>query len=163
MPVVNIKARLRAYVKITPIEQLTSGLGPDTMQQVGALAGTLGYYYNHIDLENKKIYLSTIRTLPTIGGPKAVDPSFPTPDYPIGGGLSVVNGSKYDYGSEYSSAKVAAVEHNVITYEGDIGFTEISEVAEENRSIDDYTLFVIEAPQVGLVAVRSGATAFGTS
>ena len=59
MRAVNIKARLKAYVKVSPKEALSQGLSPLSIQQSGSIAGTRGYYFKHIDLTNKKIYLTT--------------------------------------------------------------------------------------------------------
>lgn len=46
---------------------------------------------------------------------------------------------------------MVAVDHNVITYQGDIGFSEIKALSPEQLTYSDYTLFTIEHPEVGLV------------
>lgn len=133
---------------------LSKGAVDNSIQQIGNEAGTKGYYWDYIDIENKKIYLTTELKLPSIGIENKLDESFSTPDYPIGGRLFLVNGNNY------FSATISSVQNNVITYDGEIGFDKIADVVD--RGIHDYTVFVIEAPTVGEVEVRHGSIAFGS-
>lgn len=69
-----------------------------------------------------------------------IDTSF-TPDYAVGDEIAIVNNNKY-----FPSATIRAIENNVITYQGDIGFTAINEVDSENYDLDDYSIYVITKP-----------------
>lgn len=115
---------------------------------------TLGFYYSYIDLDSKKIYLSHNKVTPEIGNEDRTDTAFITPEYPVGGRLCLVNGPKYDYGSLGANATIKNVYHNVIEFDGDIGFKELST---SETATNQYTLFVIEAPNIGTVTVRQGA------
>ena len=136
------------------------GLADNTVQQPGNIAGTLGYYYSYIDLENKQIYLTTERVIPQIGAGQ-IDTEFETPAYEVGGRICITNVAKFDYNETTNTAKVVSATNNVITYEGELGFTTITEEPIEGLSIDDYSVFVIEQPDVGITQVRRGAAAFG--
>ena len=151
---------------------LENGSSDSSVQQIGNIAGTKGYYYKHIYyktddkgvMTSGEIYLTTTKSTeyPTISTESkgTPDETFETPAYSKGDRLCLVNGSKYEYGA-LSTAQVDSVSNNVITYTGDIGFTTISEIAAENRNIDDYTLFTIDHPTVGDVVVREGTFATG--
>ena len=115
---------------------------------------TLGFYYSYIDLDNKKIYLSHNKVMPEIGNEDRTDTAFTTPEYPVGGRLCLVNGTKYDHGSLGLTATIKNVYHNVIEFDGEIGFAELST---SDEVTNQYTLFVIEAPNIGTVTVRQGA------
>ena len=120
-------------------------------------AGAKGYYYSHIDLTNKKIYLSGSQVLPQLGAGEVIT-YFETPAYEAGNGISIVNSNKYDYLGR-STATIKSVSNNVIEYDGDIGFTKINSVSD--FSIDDYTLYVPDQPDIGRVKVREGGLAIG--
>ena len=104
------------------------------------VAGTRGYYWEAIDLENRKIYLcqNQVVTTPVIGAGASY--SF-TPDYAIGDKLAIVNNNKY-----FPEAVITSIENNIITYEGDIGFTQINAVDTDTYDIDDYCIYVIAKP-----------------
>lgn len=119
---------------------------------------TYGYYYSYIDITNRKIYLTTNRVVPAIGTADKTDSTFATPAYPIGGKLCLVNGNKYDWGA-LGLATLKKIHNNVIEYEGELGFSTI--FANSDFSMDSYTLFVIEAPDVGAVKVREGGMSLG--
>ena len=84
------------------------------------------------------------------------DPSFEAPSYPIGGRLCLVNGTKYDWGSLGADATVVAIENNEITYTGSLGTDFANSVSSALTIPDQYTLFVLEAPEVGPVVVKRG-------
>lgn len=128
-------------------------------EQLEIFSSTKGYYYSYINITDKKIYISNTRVVPEIGIEDRYDVSFKTPDYPIGGRLCLVNNVKFDWGAD-GSATISAISGNVISYEGDLGFDTINEVAD--LEVDDYTLFVIEAPEVGVVDVRNPAINLGS-
>ena len=125
----------------------------------GNYAGAKGYYYKAIDLTNKKIYLSNEQVLPVISTDDYTDTGFETPAYITGNGISLVNDNKYDY-NEKCSAIISSVTHNVVIYEGELGFTDISDVTSQ-LSIDDYSFCVYNQPEVGVVDIREGSVAFG--
>ncbi len=125
----------------------------------GKYSETKGYYWSHIDLAGKKIYLSNTQVRPVLGT-GTLDASFESPKYVAGDRICIVNGSKFDHGAGDVTATVASVDHNVITYSGKIGFSSISAVAEP-FDVDDFTLFVIEHPDVGPAVVRIGGFSAG--
>ena len=127
------------------------------LKQVDCHAGAKGYYYSFVDLTNKKIYLSTEQVLPQLGE-GVIDATFATPTYEIGNGISIVNSNKYDYLGR-CTATIKSISNNVIEYDGDVGFTKIYDCGTPN--LDDYTLYVPDQPEIGIVDVREGAIATG--
>ncbi len=139
--------------------------------------GAKGYYYNYIDFTSKQIYITLeqpssykdIGTNPTREGgidggllfDSKIDTSFVAPEYVIGNGISLVNASKYDYKSSSGcTATIKSIDHNCITYEGELGFTEIKDCG-GTPGFDDYTLYVPAQPDIGSVTVRQGSQGFG--
>lgn len=134
---------------------------------------TRGYYFKAIDFINKRIYLSDKQVLPTVSGSNAdLDTSFPTPPYKVGGRLGIVNHLEYVYGTNqywhdgprHSNATIVSVNHNVITYEGDLGFDEaygIYSLPETSWGPEDYSVYCIDEPDVGEVCLMGGGTIFG--
>lgn len=114
-------------------------------------AGGRGYYWNNIDLSEKKIYLcKDSPSNPTINGGAAVDPAFEAPAYGAGDKLYVRNGRQH----LFLKAKVVRVASNVIVYEGELDITEIGEGGE-------FTVCVPKKPDVGLVVLGENAFATG--
>ena len=121
----------------------------------------LGYYYKSIDLVNKKIYLTREQVeRPVISTIDYSDESFEAPAYNIGEKLAVINHNKY-----YPDATITEIEHNVITYTGDIGFTVINpaDTSTPDMDLDEYAIFVVNQPEVGIVNLKLGAFAAGIS
>ncbi len=119
----------------------------------GCAAGRRGYYIKSIDAAVKKIYLSAGKEKsPTFSDTDNTHADFPTPGYEEGDWISVINGSHY-----YYCAKVQHVEHNVLTYEGDLGFAVFS----EDTAQDGHTLYVPTKPEVGAVTFGVGGFAAG--
>ena len=119
----------------------------------------LGYYYKSIDLANKKIYLSREQVeRPVISTADYTDESFEAPSYNIGQRIAIINHNKY-----YPEATIKAIDHNVITYEGDLGFTSIILPTSDtpDADLDDYSLFVINQPDVGMHLLKVGAFSAG--
>lgn len=159
-PIIKVGDGLSLWGNLPQGGALEKGYANKSIIQPGNTAGTLGYYYSHIDLANSQIYLTTTRVIPQIGVGQ-IDTNFEAPTYEAGNRICITNGAKYDYNDTTNTAKVVSVTNNIITYEGNIGFTSIATEDIEGLSIDDYSLFVIEQPDVGIVEVRQGAAAFG--
>jgi hypothetical protein len=148
-------------------DYLEIGYGENAVQMTGNIAGVMGYYYSHITFTDEthttgKICLTDTRVCP-IEGEGELDPDFETPDYQSGGRICIVNGSKYDYGTYGVDATVVSVDHNILTYEGNIGFTASKLPTElgDDLDIDDFTIFVIDNPMTGAVSARGRAFAVG--
>ena len=117
------------------------------------LAGAKGYYWEAIEFtKNEKdqitggtIYLCATQLkkgqFPIIGTGKRYDNL--VPGYAIGDKIAIINKEHF-----YTNAKITAIDHNIITYEGDIGFTEIKTLAEEDdiRDLDEYSMWVVTTP-----------------
>lgn len=112
------------------------------------------YYIKSIDLNNKKIYLSKQQYTPVISSTNNTDSSFATPSYNVGKLFCIINGNQY-----LMRASIASVENNVITYDGDIGFTAIN----ADEGIDAYTFFVPEQPEIGVVNIVVGGFGVGNN
>ena len=151
------------YIKNKPIE---NGEGENSIEGQGAsaladygiafgdgsIAGCKGYYIKSIDMENKKIYLTDTKVLPTIDMADNTDITFETPAYKIGAQFSIINGTNY-----ILCGTITAISNNVITYEGDLGFTQI----EEDTAVDGHTLSVPSQPEVGIVSIAMMSISLG--
>lgn len=116
----------------------------------GSIAGRKAYYIKSIDLAAKKIYLSAEQVIPPqMSIADNTDADFETPAYDVGDAFSIIAGSHYCF-----CAKIAAIQNNVITYDGDLGFTSF----DADAAFDAYTLSVPSKPEVG--AVILGAFGF---
>lgn len=111
----------------------------------GSAAGTMGYYIERIDFENKKIYLSGIM----------VDNGYIHNNGDVvGKDFSIINGYHYPF-----CGKIVSVVDNVITYEGDLGFTELVDTDSTRKY--GHLFYVPESPECGCVDIGEGAVAFG--
>lgn len=117
-----------------------------------SVGGCKGYYIKSIDLINKKIYLSDIKVIPTIETTDNLDVSFETPAYDIGDNFTILNDIHY-----VLCASIATIKNNVITYNGDLGFTEIA----EDTAVDGHTFFVPSKPTVGSIVINYESIALG--
>lgn len=121
----------------------------------GSFSGCKGYYFSAIDLENKQIYLSKVKTRPIIGLGKK-DVAFETPQYDLSSAektyIGLTNGPPYLF-----TAKIISLENNIVTYEGDVGFTYIA----TDNSDDAYMFFVPQQPDAGEVIFANCAFSFG--
>lgn len=121
-----------------------------------AIAGCMAYYIKSIDLTNKKIYLSTTQTVPTISTDDNTDQIFVTPGYVVGNKFSIDSGNYYGY-----CGTITNISYNVISYSEDsLGFDSIVAV-DGDLEIDDYTLHVPTQPEVGIVNIVENAVAIG--
>ena len=107
---------------------------------------TKGYYWSHIDLTNKKIYLSKTAVAAKAGSGTR-DTTLEKPAYAPGGRLCLINDKAYYHGSVGCSATILSVENNIINYTGDVGFTEVAAVVSY--------VFVIEQPSIGEKVIYS--------
>lgn len=112
------------------------------------------YYIKSIDLNGKKIYLSKQQYTPVISSTNNTDSSFSTPLYAVGKLFCIINGNQY-----LMRASIASVKNNVITYNGDIGFTDIN----ADEGVDAYTFFVPEQPEIGVVNIVVGGFGVGNN
>ncbi len=110
------------------------------------VASCMAYYIKSIDLENKKIYLSNTKVVPVISTADNTDKSFKTPDYEVGRLFNIINQIHY-----LMRASIVSVSNNVVTYDGDLGFTEIY----EDEEYDGHTFFVPECPNEGVVSIST--------
>ena len=142
-------------------EALTSGTHAEGYNTI---AGCKGFYISAIDLENHKIYLSKTKVTPTLGESE-MDLTFETPGYDLADPsyasdqiknaycrFSIINGSHFDM-----IAKMIEIDHNVVTYEGELGFTEIK----EDRAGDGHTFRVPAQPTIGVVEISPYSSAHG--
>lgn len=119
-----------------------------------AIAGMKAYYISAFDFDNKQLYLSKEQvTLPTIGA-GVKDESFETPPYNIGVYIGIGESGQYLY-----TAKIEAVENNVVTYSGDLGFD--ASLVIERTDPDEHTFYVPEQPDIGAITFGSNNFAFG--
>jgi hypothetical protein len=125
------------------------------------IVGRKGYYYTHIDLVNKKIYLDNAQPTKPVIGTGEVITSFDTPLYTIDSLFTIVNDAKHE-----NVAKIVSIENNVITYAGELPFTEIADATSGGKYMleaDDYSFSVITEPTVGSVTLKNAAAAVGAS
>lgn len=113
-------------------------------------AGIREYYIKSIDPSDKKIYLCNEEVLTVISSDDNTDTAFEAPGYEIGDSFVITN--REHYGVEEG---ITGISHNVITYDGDLGFTEIRE------SETGCTFSVLAKPTVGDVAPSHGMVAAG--
>ena len=125
----------------------------------GNISGSMGYHIRSIDMENKKIYLSkdypTTETIPTISTEDFTNTDFETPAYTIGEEFSIILGQHY----HFFGGKIASVQHNVVTYSGDLPFDTIP-VVSLNRPWR-YVFFVPSQPEIGEINFAYGGFAEG--
>ena len=135
----------------------SSALGENSLSLgTSTVANCKGYYYSHVDISNKQIYLTTQQTTPQMAA-GAKDTNFVTPAYSLGAGICMVNGSSaYTY-----TAKIKSIENNVVTYDGDIGFTAIDGTVQDNNGLHDYSFFVPSQPLIGSVLLTNYGFACG--
>lgn len=141
---------------------VTSGAGANSAQQVGtgaqaigdksaafgsSIAGCMGYYYEAIDLTNKKIYLCPDRVVePTLGAGATYDTI--NPEYAAGDKIAIVNNNKF-----FPEAYIESIEGSVITYSGEMEFTQINPDATDT-DLDQYCVYVVAKP---ILSIESGA------
>lgn len=116
------------------------------------ISGCKGYYYSAIDFNNKKIYLSGEQVALPKTGAGEIDATFDTPAYDAGNQIGLTNVSHYLF-----TATIVSVENNVVTYDGDLGFTELL----EESDVDSHVFFVPAQPEVGLVVFTQTGIALG--
>ena len=109
----------------------------------GSVAGCKGYYIKSIDITNQKIYLTDTKVIPTISTVDNTDENFTTPAYNVGAQFSIINGTNY-----ILCGTITTISNNTVTYEGDLGFTEIY----EDTAIDGHTFSVPSQPEIGIVS-----------
>ena len=162
----RIRKAICALLKKT--EAIEAGDGQDSLLLAGAIsaladygvaigpgcvAGRRGYYIKSIDAAAKKIYLAAEKEeSPVFSDADNTDADFPTPGYEAGDWISIINGSHY-----YYCAKVQSIEHNVLTFEGDLGFAAFA----KDTAQDGHTLYVPTKPEVGAVTFGVGGFAAG--
>lgn len=119
----------------------------------GTLAGSKGYYWEAIELQKNDqgkviggvIYLTPTQLkkgqFPKLGEGKTYDNLIP--GYTIGDTIAIVNDNKH-----YTQAKITSIDHSKITFDGDIGFTEIKKIidGDAERELDEYSISVILKP-----------------
>lgn len=119
-----------------------------------AVAGVKGYYYTSIDFENKQIYLSTTQATPPYIGAGVIDTNISL-DYTIGNKIVVDDGNR----RYFNEATITDIHDNVITYEGDLGFSSIASVSSPNKYC--WMFFVINEYEKGQVSFGNNAVAIG--
>jgi hypothetical protein len=133
--------------------------------------GRNGYYYSHIDLTNKKIYLTTTQpSLPVIGAGE-LDEDFETPGYELGKTddngevipvyFSIVNSAKWE-----NFVEIESIQNNVLTYKGELPFDTIvdaTEGGEYELEADDYSISVVDQPMVDGCSLKNNQFAMGSS
>jgi hypothetical protein len=129
--------------------------GNNNVTTEGNTANCMAFYIKSIDLNNKKIYLSNVYTVPVISTTNNKDASFATPEYTVGDKFSIINKNHYN-----DCGTITAVENNVISYfEDNLGFDAILEDTDVSDS--DYTFHVYNKPNIGVVSVTNYAFSVG--
>ena len=150
------------YVSRTYVDEVTADIRGENTKTIadGSIAlgintivGRRGYYIKSIDAAAKKIYLAAEKEeIPVFSDADNTDADFSTPGYETGDWISIINGSHY-----YYCAKVQSIEHNVLTFEGDLGFAAFA----KDTAQDGHTLYVPTKPEVGAVTFGVGGFAAG--
>ena len=109
------------------------------------LVGLKGYYYSDIDFTNNTITLSTKQNEAN------ADDILVT--WEVGDKVTIANDSHYD-----RCSTITAINGNVITVDS-LPFTEVVNVS--NLDWDDYSIFVVDKPEAGVVDLGRYATAIG--
>lgn len=124
----------------------------------GTIAGCKCYFIQGIDFTNKKIYIGDAKqtdfsVLPTL------DTNYIAPAYTIGKEFSII---AKDAGAQYRQhyhfcGTIAAIENNVITYEGDLPIGGFGEDTYDYSPV----FFVPSEPNIGVEIFTMGQTALG--
>ena len=116
------------------------------------IAGCKGYYIKSIDLVNKKIYLCNEKVLPEISTDDNTDTTFETPGYEVEDKFTIKNGRHY-----ILCAAISDLINNSLSYNGDLGFTEIA----EDTDINGYSIIVPSKPLIGNATISINSYAEG--
>lgn len=112
-----------------------------------------GYYYSHIDLSNKKIYLSLEKVTPVIGAGQIAN-DFEEVPYKEGDKIGITNGTFYEYNETQYTAQILSIEKNIITYTGDLGFTTI-DTTTESLGDSNYMFYSLSTLSKGAIEITA--------
>lgn len=126
---------------------------------VNTISGCKAFYIKSIDTTNKKIYLTNEKLIkPEMSDTDYTDADFETPAYSTGQLFSMilkpVSNSRMHL---HYIAKIESVQNNVITYSGDLGFTETFDDTSEVTP----TFFVTSQPDIGYIDISESSFAEG--
>lgn len=131
-------------------------------------AGLKGYYWSHINFEQKKIVLYTAesdadRVVPVIvtgDMSQYLDEEFETPQYDKGDEFSLINRDHFLF-----CGTIASVDHNIITYNEETLPIEALGIEADPQHPDNhsYSFFVPGKPDIGAALLTYGSFAEGES
>lgn len=144
---------ISAGVNATSFDKNSMALG------MGVISSCKGYYYKSIDINSKKIYLSTTQANPpVISTVDNTDTSFSTPAYTVGDEIGIVNSTIY----VFHGVTIKSISNNVIVYDGDLPFDTIDEATVAVGAKQwSYSVFVPKKPTIGSIVLTKGAFAEG--
>ncbi len=115
------------------------------------IAGCKGYYFQSVDITNKKIYLSKTQVVPIISTNDLTDVSFGDMGFAVSDVITIINDSKYDLCST-----ITEISSNCITVDK-IPFTTINGSIADSR---EYSVFCSAKPNLNnQYAVQIGTSA----
>lgn len=122
----------------------------------GTIAGLKGWYYSAINFTNNQITLSDKQPYVLLNNLVGGRWSSSTPNIKVGDKVSIVNNSKYDYCGE-----VKSISGNVITLKESLPFSELSLSLVSVNNPDDWTVYIPDRADVGIIDLGGGAFAEG--
>lgn len=145
----RLKGEYKGYSN-RAISQTSVALG------AGVAAGLKGWYYSNIDFANNQIVLSDKQPYVLLNNLVGGSWSSGTPDIKVGDKISVVNDSKYDFCGE-----VMSIDANIITLKESLPFDDLALSIISVNNLDDWSIYLPERPDAGVVDFGGGAFAEG--
>ena len=145
-----LKGEYQGYSN-TAISQTSIAIGAATT------AGLKGWYYSKVDFNTKQITISDRQ--PTVLLNNLINGNWNSGTLNIQAGdiISIVNNSKYD-----KCSKVSNVNGNVITVES-LPFTKLDLSIISANNPDDWSIYIAERPNAGIIDFGGGALAEGVN
>jgi methyl-accepting chemotaxis protein len=123
----------------------------------GTTAGLKGWYYSNIDFTNKKITLSEVQPVLISGSLIGGKWTLGNPNIKRGDKISIVNNKKYDFCAVVTNISTNNIFLDKIPFEEyDTSVTAI------NRGLDDFSIFLPEKPDAGVIDFGGGAFSEGS-
>lgn len=118
-------------------------------------SGCRGYHYKAIDFTNKKIYLCADETIPvkTTDGIDYEDSDFVIEEYQVGDRILVQYNNLGTFTKSENEIYIEQIEHNVITYSGDLAGYKDLEVDTTLTADYAFVVYDIEHPTAGLIDI----------
>lgn len=155
---VTLWSKLPYYSNIRKGNSSNSAILNDTTNNY---CGLKVFYIKSIDMENKKIYLSTEHyDLPTVSTEDNTDKNFVTPKYAAGDEFDlIVSSPTFNNGRTHAHFvnTIVNIENNVVTYKDDLPFTQFK----SDSAYYSQSFFVSSKPMEGVVEISGNNTAEG--